>query len=86
MEVTSTHSSSYGTQAISELCQALESSDASVRMKVTEALGHLGTVETIPGLLKALEDERSRIRRFAAEALERLGSIEAIPGLLRIVD
>ncbi|MGB3787971.1 MAG: HEAT repeat domain-containing protein [Phormidesmis sp.] len=65
---------SYKAMAISCLCNALlEDSDPNVRYSAAEALGRIGSEDTIPKLIEASNDPDSNVRQKAAEALGKIG-------------
>ncbi|MFQ5794815.1 MAG: HEAT repeat domain-containing protein [Candidatus Bipolaricaulia bacterium] len=59
-------------QQISQLIEALQDAEPSVRWQAAITLGEIGpdARDAIPALIEALRDEDSRVRQAAAEVLE----------------
>lgn len=63
-----------GTPALSPLVEALQHSDASVRLKAAASLGWIGDVAAIKALITALDDKDDVVRRNAGDALVKIGT------------
>ncbi len=50
-----------------------------VREAAANALGKVGTTESVPALIAALADEAEDVRWFAVEGLRKLGATQAVP-------
>ena len=64
------------------LLEALAGKDQRVRETVVEALGAIGSPETLPALTAALGDDRSAVRQAAARGLGRATTAEAAAALV----
>lgn len=56
-----------------------------VREAAANALGKVGTKESIPGLTAALTDTSENVRWFAVESLRKLGAVDAVPALQEVL-
>jgi HEAT repeat protein len=56
-----------------------DSPHARVREAAANALGKVGTAESVPALMKALADPEENVRWFAVEGLRKLGATQAVP-------
>jgi HEAT repeat protein len=73
--------------AISHLSAILtEDSEVNVRVAAAEAMGRIGSPESIPPLSRAVGDSEVEVRTVAVVALGRVGTAAAIPAISRALD
>jgi tetratricopeptide (TPR) repeat protein len=78
-------------EAGAEVRQRLEellhySEHVPVREAAANALGKIGSQESVGALVQALEDPAENVRWFAVEGLRKLGAVQAVPRLSQLVE
>lgn len=79
--------SQIGSQAVPELCNALQSPNPRIRREAAGVLVRMGpdAKEAVPDLIRLLDDEDEATRKLATRALGRIGpdAASAVPALMR---